>query len=68
MYGKMNMTGGSTALLGKTNVTEVPTSGLCPLGTIFAGTQILNGEPIFPWNSSTERSYLSEACECARET
>ncbi|RMX46200.1 hypothetical protein pdam_00007810 [Pocillopora damicornis] len=42
MYGKMNMTGGSTALLGKTNVTEVPRSGLCPLGTIFAGTQILN--------------------------
>ena len=33
MYGKMNMTGGSTALLGKTNVTEVPTSGLCPLGS-----------------------------------
>ena len=68
MYGKMNMTGGSTALLGKTNVTEVPRSGLCPLGTIFAGTQILNGEPIFPWNSSTERSYLSEARECACET
>ena len=59
MYGKMNMTGGSTALLGKTNVTEVPRSGLCPLGTIFAGTQILNGEPIFPWNSSTERSSLT---------
>ena len=59
MYGKMNMTGGSTALLGKTNVTEVPRSGLCPLGTIFAGTQILNGEPIFPWNSSTERGSLT---------
>ena len=59
MYGKMNMTGGSTALLGKTNVTEVPTSGLCPLGTIFADTQILNGEPIFAWNSSIERSSLT---------